>query len=222
VTKLMFPFYIFMGTNISYIPELLCKNEEILVFDLDSTLYQTENYIYRRIEECAIKYLEIKFGEKKARNLMDSVSSISNSVLKGLLMTNSITYDEYHECIFSMVNYEDLIRRDDRLIRLLENIQKPLFIMSNGTKAHVKRVLEILGIEHLFRGVFYVGYDCGNYIRKPSIRAFMTVEKLTRAKKIHFFDDKQRNIDIAALLKWVGYTVDESGIYESLKRINTN
>lgn len=215
----MFIFYIFMGFTLYPEIEFLCPNKDIFVFDLDNTLHPMEDQINMKTEECIIRYLKEEKKLYDVENLIDSSRATYSTVLKFVLMKELLSYDEYLNHVFTKVDYDGILRKEESIIKLLESIDKPLFIMSNGTKAHVKKTLEVLGIKHLFCGVFYLGYECNNHVGKPDRRAYELVQKMTNAKKIHFFDDKKKNTIVAQSLGWNCYVADYGSIHELVKLV---
>ncbi|ELQ75586.1 Haloacid dehalogenase-like hydrolase, partial [Trachipleistophora hominis] len=154
--------------------------------------------------------------------------SINNSrteystALKYVLMKRHLSYEEYRDYVFPEIDYDGILKKDENIIKLLESINKPLFIMSNGTKEHVKKTLTTLGIEHLFKAVFYLGYDSNNYVGKPDVEAYQLVEQLTNARKIYFFDDKERNTSVTLSPKWSCHVTTYENIHNRLREVLMN
>ena len=104
---------------------------------------------------------------------------------------------------FGIVDYRN-IRVDENLSRLLNNLNYPKYIYSNGTYGHVKEVLNNMKLSSTFTKVY--ARDTIPYM-KPYLDSFKYVEhdikKHYREKnKYYFFDDRLENLQMAKGRGW--------------------
>lgn len=203
-----------MGADMLDFPLLYRQDTEIFVFDLDNTLHRNENEYEAKCEEVIVDFLTTKHGEAYSKTMKDRLKSEYSSLLKGVLFEKIVSYDELKNYIIKDVKYEEIFKSNEDIIKLLKSINKPCFLMSNSSKEHIKRVLKIMGIEEMFVGVFYVGFELGDFTCKPSIRAYTIIKMLSGAEVIHFFDDKERNTVPAEQLGWKAYLVKENNLHD--------
>lgn len=217
----MLPFYIFMGRLIDNADTAII-NDEVFVFDLDNTLHQMDDEICAQAEERAMAYLRDVVNVNDVESVVRDIKGRYSALLKGLLMERMMSYDEYYQYVYEYIDYEGCIRRDEDVINMLKSIGRPLYIMSNGTKAHVQRVLGIMGIEEYFEKVFYLGYEEDNYVGKPDRHAYELVSSIVRAKTVYFFDDKERNTSAAALHGWNAHLINATNLFDVVNGIVKN
>ena len=105
---------------------------------------------------------------------------------------------------FGIVDYRN-IRVDENLSRLLNNLNYPKIIYSNGTYEHVREVLNNMKLSNTFNKVY--ARDTIPYM-KPYIDSFKYVEydikKHYKDKnKYYFFDDRLENLHTAKSRGWI-------------------
>jgi FMN phosphatase YigB (HAD superfamily) len=110
----------------------------------------------------------------------------------------------YHS--FGIVDYRN-IRIDENLSIILNNLNYPKFIYSNGTIGHVKEVLKNMNLTNIFTKLY--GRDTIPYM-KPYVESYKFIEddikEYYREKnKYYFFDDRLENLQTAKSRGW--YTI---------------
>ena len=62
-----------------------------------------------------------------------------------------IDVDDWHKHVHHMLPYERYLKRDEKLIRLLQQIQLPLYVFTNGDRKHAEICLRLMGITDYFK-----------------------------------------------------------------------
>jgi putative hydrolase of the HAD superfamily len=118
--------------------------------------------------------------------------------LKGLMLHHGVDPNEFH-AIFHDLSLEALAQ-DPELLAALERLPGRRLIFTNADDRHAVRVLEHLGLSHLFDDVFHIG--SAGYEPKPSVEAFARMDAAhgIDPAATAFFEDSQRNLEPAAAL----------------------
>ena len=107
---------------------------------------------------------------------------------------------------FGIVDYRN-IRVDENLSIILNNLNYPKIIYSNGTHGHVREVLNSMNLSNTFNKIY--ARDTIPYM-KPYIDSFKFVEQDIKEyykdkNKYYFFDDRLENLQSAKSRGW--YTI---------------
>ena len=107
---------------------------------------------------------------------------------------------------FGIVDYRN-IRVDINLSRILNNLNSPKYIYSNGTYGHVKEILNKMNLTNSFDKLY--ARDTISYM-KPYVESYKFIEQDIRKKyndrnKYYFFDDRLENLQTAKSRGW--YTI---------------
>lgn len=62
-----------------------------------------------------------------------------------------IDVDDWHKHVHHMLPYERYLKRDERLIRLLQQIQLPVYVFTNGDRKHAEICLRLMGVAEYFK-----------------------------------------------------------------------
>jgi len=170
------------------------------LFDLDNTLYPVESgfmgEIERRITAFVMKVTGLERDE--AYKLQKVYLRDHGLSLTGLQIHHGVDPAEFHAA-FHDLSLESLAR-DAELIAALERLPGRRLIFTNADDVHARRVLDRLGLDHLFDEVFHIGSF--GYVPKPDPIAF---ERMNAAHGVDpaataFFEDSERNLAPAAEL----------------------
>lgn len=168
------------------------------LFDLDNTLYPAESGFMAAIVDRMTDFVEKVTGlpRDEAFKLQKTYLSEHGLTLKGMMLNHGVDPREFH-AIFHDMSLEALAHDPD-LLAALERLPGRRLIFTNADDVHAERVLERLGLSHLFDDVFHIG--SAGYEPKPSVGAF---EKIGAAHAIDphvtaFFEDSERNLAPAA------------------------
>jgi FMN phosphatase YigB (HAD superfamily) len=104
---------------------------------------------------------------------------------------------------FGIVDYRN-IRVDINLSRILNNLNSPKYIYSNGTYGHVKEILNKMNLTNSFDKLY--ARDTIPYM-KPYVESYKFIEQDIRKKyndrnKYYFFDDRLENLQTAKSRGW--------------------
>ena len=114
------------------------------------------------------------------------------------MLNHGVDPAEFH-AIFHDLSLEALAHEPE-LLAALERLPGRRLIFTNADDVHAERVLERLGLSHLFDDVFHIG--SANYEPKPSPEAFalMSAAHSINPAVTAFFEDAERNLAPAAEL----------------------
>jgi len=174
------------------------RHVETWLFDLDNTLYPVESgfmgEIERRITAFVMKVTGL--ARDDAYRLQKVYLREHGLSLTGLMLHHGVDPAEFH-AVFHDLSLESLAHDPD-LVAAIERLPGRRLIFTNADEVHARRVLERLGLAHLFDEVFHIGsFD---YIPKPDPQVF---ERITAAHGVEprttaFFEDSERNLAPAA------------------------
>lgn len=176
------------------------RHVDTWLFDLDNTLYPHESGFMAEIEARMTAFVQKVTGlpREEAYRLQKSYLAEHGLTLRGLMINHGVEPETFH-AIFHDLSLEALAHDPD-LLAALERLPGRRLIFTNADAVHAERVLERLGLAHLFEDVFHIG--SAGYEPKPSPEAFRRmnaahgIEPATTA----FFEDSQRNLEPAAAL----------------------
>jgi putative hydrolase of the HAD superfamily len=170
------------------------------LFDLDNTLYPVESGFMREIEQRITAFVMKVTGlERDAAYKLQKVYLKDHGLsLTGLMLHHGVDPAEFH-AVFHDLSLESLARDPD-LVAALARLPGRRLIFTNADDVHARRVLERLGLSHLFDEVFHIGsFD---YVPKPDPIAFarMSAQHAIDPAATAFFEDSERNLAPAAEL----------------------
>ena len=164
------------------------------LFDLDNTLYPAESGFMGEIERRMTAFVQKVTGLKRdeAFKLQKAYLAEHGLTLRGLMIHHGVDPRDFH-AIFHDMSLEALAHDPD-LVAAIERLPGRRLIFTNADDVHAERVLERLGLSHLFADVFHIG--SAGYAPKPSPEAFA---RISRAHAINpattcFFEDSERNL----------------------------
>jgi putative hydrolase of the HAD superfamily len=170
------------------------------LFDLDNTLYPVESGFMGEIEARMTAFVQRVTGlaRDEAYRLQKSYLAEHGLTLVGLMRNHGVDPADFH-AIFHDMSLESLAQ-DPQLVAAIERLPGRRLIFTNADDVHAERVLERLGLSHLFEDVFHIGSS--DYEPKPSPAAFarMTDAHAIAAAETAFFEDSARNLEPAAAL----------------------
>jgi putative hydrolase of the HAD superfamily len=153
---------------------LACASVEVLLLDLDETLYPPERGVLQRVDQRINAYLCDRMGIP--REEVDTVRSAlrrdHGTTLRGLVLRHQVDQDDYlrfvHDCDLS-----DLLLPDPALRALLERLPPRKVVFTNAPRAHARQVLRLLEIGEVFHDV--VALEDLGYLPKPELASYREV-----------------------------------------------
>jgi putative hydrolase of the HAD superfamily len=176
------------------------RHVDTWLFDLDNTLYPRESGLGALMEPRITAFVMEATGlpRDQALALQKRYLAEDGLTLRGLMTHHGSDPDAYH------ARFHDLplecLERDEPLRAALAGLPGRRLIFTNADDVHARRVLERLGLDHLFDEVFHIGSF--GYVPKPDPIAFQRmndahgIDPTTTA----FFEDSERNLAPAAEL----------------------
>ena len=153
---------------------LASASVDVLLLDLDETLYPPERGVLRRVDERINAYLRERMGIP--RHEVDAVRralrQAHGTTLRGLVLRHTVDQDDYlrfvHDCDLS-----DLLAPDPQLRELLGRLPPRKVVFTNAPRAHARQVLRLLEVEDAFQDV--VALEDLGYLPKPDPAAYSEV-----------------------------------------------
>jgi putative hydrolase of the HAD superfamily len=174
------------------------RHVDTWLFDLDNTLYPVESGFMDQVVVRMTDFVERVTGlpRDEAFRLQKTYLAEHGLTLKGMMLNHGVDPLEFH-AMFHDVSLEALAH-DPEMLAALERLPGRLLIFTNADDVHAERVLDRLGLAHLFDDVFHIG--SGGYEPKPSPAAFARISAAhdIRADATAFFEDAERNLEPAA------------------------
>ena len=138
-----------------------------VLFDLDNTLYPPEKDLFSLIDVRINRYMEerVAIAPEEVDGLRRRYWKDYGATLQGLIRHHGINPEDYLDYVHA-VDVGSRLSHDSGLREVLENLQLPSYVFTNGSRCHVDRVVAALGLDGLFRDVFDIRID--NYLPKPN------------------------------------------------------
>jgi len=177
------------------------RHVDTWIFDLDNTLYPAECELLALCDERMTDFTARQTGlpRDEARALQRRYLHEHGTTLAGLMANHGVDPHEFLDHAHDIPL--DRLTRDPRLEAGLRRLPGRRLVFTNGSEKHAARVLDALGVAHLFDEVFAVDTMEG-FIPKPQPQAFanlMGAHAVTPSSSA-FFEDTQRNLAPAAQL----------------------
>ncbi|MBL8555120.1 MAG: pyrimidine 5'-nucleotidase [Phenylobacterium sp.] len=168
------------------------------LFDLDGTLYPAESGFLDAVVDRMTDFVEKVTGlpRDEALKVQKAYLAEHGLTLKGLMLHHDVDPDDFH-AIFHDLSLEALAHDPD-LLAQLGRLPGRRLIFTNADDRHAARVLERLGLGHLFDDVFHIAST--GYEPKPSAAAFSAIGAAhdIAPASTAFFEDSARNLEPAA------------------------
>ena len=164
------------------------------LFDLDNTLYPMDSGFMGQVETRMTDYVQQITGlaREDAYKLQKQYLADYGLTLGGLITNHGVDPEEYH-ALFHDLSLESLAH-DPRLIAALERLPGRRLIFTNSDAIHTRRIMDHLGLSHLFDEVFHIG--SANYVPKPAPATFakLVVDHTVDPATTAFFEDRADNL----------------------------
>ncbi|MBW6471531.1 MAG: pyrimidine 5'-nucleotidase [Anaerolineaceae bacterium] len=190
---------------------------ELLIFDLDDTLYPSSSGIWSLIRERIDSFMISKLGytHENVLSARENFFLEFGTTLRGLESVHHIDPYEYLKFVHDVPIHEYLFP-NSQLDTMLSNILQRKVIFTNGDRWHSKRVTDALRITNHFNEIIDI-LDVSPYC-KPMIESFqIALEKLnvSNAQNILILDDNIRNIQMAEKLGLQTVWVTENNHFQN-------
>jgi putative hydrolase of the HAD superfamily len=168
------------------------------LFDLDNTLYPLESGLAMRVSARITDFVVDLTGlpRDQSHSLQKRYLAEHGLTLRGLMLHHDVDPDVYHAWLHHVPL--ECLTPDADLAEALARLPGRRLIFTNADQTHAARVLERLGLSHLFESVFHIGSAA--FEPKPAPGTFARIvaaHGLTPATTA-FFDDGAHNLAPAA------------------------
>lgn len=179
------------------------KTIQYVLFDLDDTLYPAGAGLMQAISARINAYLVAQLGitPEAADALRRDYYRRYGSSVRALITSHPLNVGEFLAYAHD-VDVEGQLAPDADLDCLLECVQSPKVIFTNGPRAYAERVLHRLAIQQHFVHVF--DYEFGQYLGKPNAQVYRNVQAALNVSgdALVLVDDRLRNLAPAHELGW--------------------
>jgi putative hydrolase of the HAD superfamily len=164
------------------------------IFDLDNTLYCASNGIFAQIESRMTDYVMAFLGLEReaAYARQKDLYCQYGTTLNGLMLEHGASPDDYLHYVHDI----DLssLTSDTALAAEIEKLPGRRFVFTNGCRDHAARILDRIGMTHLFEAVWDIRAIA--FKPKPQVEAYESVVAAAglNCSQSAMFDDIARNL----------------------------
>lgn len=170
------------------------------VFDLDDTLYPRDSGLWAQIDKRISAYVkkQLLVDDAEITRLRKYYRQTYGGALKGMLVEHHIDADDYLADVHN-IDYSAL-KPNPQLAKDISKLPGKKFIFTNGDAAHAMRVLNKIGLNNCFDGIFDVTYT--DFIPKPYQQAYDSFIKhfALEPKTTAMFEDNLANLEMCKKL----------------------
>ncbi|MFN7034955.1 MAG: pyrimidine 5'-nucleotidase [Bellilinea sp.] len=186
---------------------------ELLIFDLDDTLYPPESGLWHAIGDRINLYIQLRLGLTltEAVALRDQMYHQYGTTLRGLQLHYRISAEDYLAFVHD-VPLNRYLKPDPHLRKILTSLPLRKVIFTNGDRSHANRVLNALQLDGCFEDIIDI-LDIAPYC-KPMPQSFqLALEKagVQDFSRCVLFEDSNRNISSARTLGLFTVLVGKNG-----------
>jgi putative hydrolase of the HAD superfamily len=140
---------------------------DAILFDLDNTLYPADRGLFALIDVRINCYMAevVAIDPADVDGLRRSYWENYGATLQGLIRHHGVDPEDYLAYVHA-VDVASRLSVDSELRRVLEDLDIPCYVFTNGSRCHVDRVVAALGLDGLFADVFDI--RIANYQPKPN------------------------------------------------------
>ena len=124
---------------------------EVILFDLDDTLYPRTAGIMEQIRVLILKFMEERLGlqGEEANALRRQYLKTYGTTMRGLQAHHAIDPEDYLEFVHN-IRLDEYIAANPALDHALASIPQAKVIFTNASRVYAEQVLKVLGIRHYF------------------------------------------------------------------------
>jgi len=166
------------------------------VFDLDNTLYPREINLWQqvdqRIRDYVAQYLNVPAEE--AHRIQKDYYQRYGTTMRGMMTEHGVAADDYLNFVHQIDH--SLLQPNPALGAAIEKLPGRKLILTNGTVAHARAVLERLDIHRHFEDVFDI--IAAELEPKPSSQAYerFFTRHAIAPERSAMFEDLARNLEV--------------------------
>lgn len=171
---------------------------DVLIFDLDNTLYPAEKHLFGLIDIRINRYMTEVVGipAPEVDTLRREYWRLYGVTLQGLIRHHGVDPEDYLFYVHD-VDVSSKLSADTVLRRTLKELPHRKVVFTNGSTCHAGRVLGALGIDDIFEEVYDI--RIASYLPKPWPEPYHAVlEKLgTTPDRCIMIEDSRENLKTA-------------------------
>ncbi len=170
------------------------------IFDLDNTLYPHGGEVQALMDARMTAYVQRETGlaAAEALALQKRYLHEHGTTLAGLMAHHGV---DPHAFLAEVHDFSlDSLSPDPRLCAALERLPGRRLVFTNASARHAERVLQRLGLAHLFEAVFHL--EAAQLVPKPRPQSYAALlrDHAAAPRRCAFFEDMERNLAPAAAL----------------------
>lgn len=169
---------------------------ETWIFDLDNTLYPASSEVFDQIGARMTAFIARKYGLEtdEARRVRADYYRSHGTTLNGLMALRGQDPHEFLAYVHD-IDLSGLAPKPD-LAAAIARLPGKRIVYTNGSRAHAARVMERLGIEHLFAAIHDIAD--AEFCPKPYRAAYeaLLVAHDIGAERAAMFEDLARNLEV--------------------------
>jgi putative hydrolase of the HAD superfamily len=174
---------------------------DVLIFDLDNTLYSAEKQLFSLIDVRINRYMTEIVGipDLRVDALRREYWARYGVTLQGLIRHHDVDPEHYLDYVHD-VDVFSLLSPDPLLREVLSGLPHRKAVFTNGSDSHAGRVLSALGIQDIFEEIYDI--RVAGYLPKPFAEPYLAVlTKLgVKGDRCIMIEDSQENLHTAKQL----------------------
>jgi len=145
-----------------------------VIFDNDNTLYRVPKELYEAVinnmDKLIADYLNI--SKEKASIERKNCYAFNNcrSTGYGFYLKYGFNVKKFNERTYLNIAFNRYLKKDYKLVKLLENISQRKIILTNNPKVFAEKIVSVLGIKKFFNEIF--GEEDYNFNLKPKLEPY--------------------------------------------------
>ena len=148
------------------------SSERVWLFDLDNTLHNASPHIFPHINHSMREYIERHLGvdAAEATRIRQHYWFRYGATLTGLVRHHGVDPHHFLAATHRFDNLARMVVFDRALRAMLARLPGRKFVFSNAPQRYATAVLDIMGVHHLFDGVWTI--ERLRFEQKPSLAGF--------------------------------------------------
>jgi putative hydrolase of the HAD superfamily len=182
------------------------------LFDLDNTLYSANSGVFARIDARMTEFIASYLGlsGEKAREVQKALYREHGTTLNGLMKVYHLDPEPYLDFVHR-IDLSDL-GEDKALARAIAGLPGRRCVFTNGCARHAARILDRLGMAHLFDDIWDIRSI--GFVPKPDPVAYRRIAAHFRAEEAAMFDDIARNLVEAHVMGMTTIWLNARSVWE--------
>ncbi|GAP89405.1 putative pyrimidine 5 -nucleotidase [Rosellinia necatrix] len=194
--------------------------KKVFFFDIDNCLYPASAKVHHRMADLIHDYFErhLNLPRDEAVELHSKYYKKYGLAIGGLMRFHDVDPLHFNSEVDDALPLDDLIRPRIDVVRLLQDVDRSkvkLWLFTNAYVNHARRVVKIMGIDHMFDGLTYCDYTTLPFVSKPQEEMFAKAMMEAGAHDMedcYFVDDNYYNCSMAEKLGWNSAHLVEDGV----------